>query len=105
MEYIYSAMLLHSAGKEVSEESVTSVLKSAGIKADDGRVKALVASLKDVNIDEAIEKAAVAPAAAPAAAAPAADAQGGEEKAEEKKQEDSGKSEEEAAEGLGALFG
>jgi large subunit ribosomal protein L12 len=101
MEYVYTAMLLHSAGKEVTEENVTKVLDAAGAKPDAARVKALIASLKDINIEEAIEKAAV-PAAAPAAAAPA---EASAEKKEEKKEEDKGKTEEEAAEGLGALFG
>ena len=101
MEYVYSAMLLHSAKKEITEASVTKVLEAAGVKADASRVKALVASLKDVNIEEAIEKAAVA--APVAAAAPAA--QAGAEAKQEEKEEDEGKSEEEAAEGLGSLFG
>ncbi|MAG22123.1 MAG: 50S ribosomal protein P1 [Candidatus Diapherotrites archaeon] len=102
MEYVYSAMLLHSAGHEVKEDAVTKVLEAAGVKADSARVKALVASLKDVNIDEAIEKAAAVPAAAPAAAS-AAEATG--EAKEEKKEEEPGKTEEEAAEGLSSLFG
>lgn len=101
MEYVYAAMLLHSAKQEINEKAVKKVLEASGVKADDSRIKALVASLKDVNIEEAIEKAAVAQ---PAAAAPAA-AQGGEAKAEEKPKEEEGKSEEEAAEGLGSLFG
>ena len=71
MEYVYSAMLLHKAGKKVDEESVKKVLEAAGVSADAARIKALVAALDGVNIDEAIEKAA-AVAAAPAAAAPAA---------------------------------
>ena len=100
MEYVYTAMLLHSAGKEVTEAAVTKVLEAAGAKPDAARVKALIASLKDVNIEEAIEKAAV-PAAAPAAAP----AEAAAEKKEEKKEEEKGKTEEEAAEGLGALFG
>jgi large subunit ribosomal protein L12 len=100
MEYVYTAMLLHSAGKEITEASVTKVLEAAGAKPDAARVKALIASLKDVNIEEAIEKAAV-PAAAPAAAP----AEAAAEKKEEKKEEEKGKTEEEAAEGLGALFG
>jgi large subunit ribosomal protein L12 len=88
-------MLLHSAKKELSESNVESVLKSASVEFDTAKVKAMVASLKNINIDDAIAKAAVAAVAAPAAgAAPAA-----EEKKEEKK------TEEEAAAGLGALFG
>ena len=70
MEYIYAAMLLHTAGQEVNEESVKKVLEAAGSEADDARVKALIAALEDVDIEEAMEKTAVA-AADPAAAAPA----------------------------------
>jgi large subunit ribosomal protein L12 len=102
MEYVYAAMLLHSAGKQVKEDAVTKVLEAAGVKADSARVKALVASLKDVNIAEAIEKAAAVPAAAAPAAAPAVEAAG---KAKEEKKQEEGKSEEEAAEGLSSLFG
>ena len=101
MEYIYAALLLHKAGQKVEEMNVKKVLEAAGVKADDARVKALVASLSGVNIDEAMKKAAVAPVAV---AAPAAAPQ---EKKEEKKKtvEDEKKSEEAAAAGLSALFG
>lgn len=103
MEYIYAAMLLHKAGKEVNENTVKKVLEAAGVAVDEARVKALVAALQGVNIEEAIKKAAVAPvAAAPVAAAPAGGAK------EEKKgpsPEEEKKKEEEAAAGLGALFG
>ncbi|MBT4870382.1 MAG: 50S ribosomal protein P1 [Candidatus Diapherotrites archaeon] len=100
MQYVYAAMLLHSAGKEVDEAGLTGVLKTAGVEFDEARVKALVASIKNINIEEAIEKAAVAaPAAAPAGAAAGAEA------ADEEPEEDAGKKEEEAAAGLGALFG
>jgi large subunit ribosomal protein L12 len=104
MEYIYAALLLHNAGKDVTEENVTAVLKAAGVAAEDARVKALVAALEDVNIEEAISKAAVAPvAAAPAAAAPAAAAAApAEEPEEESKKEEE---EESGMAGLGALFG
>jgi large subunit ribosomal protein L12 len=100
MEYIYSALLLHAAGKEVSEEHLKKVLTAAGVKADEARIKALTASLEGVNIDEAIKAAAAAPvAAAPAAQAPADKKE--DKKKEEKKPE---VTEEEAAAGLGALF-
>ena len=56
MEYIYAALLLHKAGKPVKEESVKAVLTAAGIAVDDARVKALVAALDGVNIEEAISK-------------------------------------------------
>ena len=98
MEYIYAAMILHSAEKDINEENVKSIIEAAGIDADDARIKALIAALEDVDIEEAIETAAVA-SAAPAAAAPAA-ADAAEE--EEEEEEDS---EEVAAAGLGALFG
>jgi len=107
MEYVYAAMLLHKAGKEINEQSLTQVLTSAGITADTVRVKALVASLAEVKIDEAIKSAPTmmaAPAAAPSAAAPTAEAKPKEE--DKKKKEEEEKHKEEAAlEGLGALFG
>ena len=100
MEYVYSAMLLHSAGQPINEENVKKVLTAAGIKTDAARVKALVASLEGVNIDEAIKSATVMPvAAAPAAAA--APAEKKEKKKEEKKEE---VTQDEAAAGLSALF-
>jgi len=99
MEYIYSAMLLHSAGKDLTEDSVSKILKAAGVEVDSAKVKALVASLKDVNIKEAIEKAAVVQAAPAAAAAPA------EAKKAAAEPEEEGKTEEEAAQGLSSLFG
>ncbi len=102
MEYVYSAMVLHAAKKPVTEEGITNVLKAAGVKADPARVKALVAALEGVNIDEAIATAVAAPVAAAPAAGPA---EKKEEKKEEKKKEEKGVSEEEAAAGLSALFG
>ena len=98
MEYIYAAMILHSADKDINEENVKSIIEAAGIEADDARVKALIAALEDVDIEEAI--ATTAMAAAPAAATEAAPA--AEEEAEEEEEE---AAEEEAAAGLGALFG
>ena len=107
MENIYAAMLLHKAGKEINEETVTSVLTAAGLTVDPVQVKALVASLSEVNIEEAIKSAPTmmaAPAAAPAAAAPAAEQKPKEEEKKKKGEEDKAK-EEAALEGLGALFG
>jgi len=107
MEYVYAAMLLHKAGKEVNEENLTQVLTAAGINVDAVRVKALIASLAEVNIDEAIKSAPTmmaAPVAAPAASAPAAEAKPKVEEKKKKEEEDKAK-EEAALEGLGALFG
>ncbi|QSZ66973.1 50S ribosomal protein P1 [Methanofollis aquaemaris] len=102
MEYIYAALLLHNAGKDINEENVKTVLSAAGIEADDARVKALVAALDGVDIEEAISKAAVAPVAAAPAAAAAAAAPAVEEEAEEEAEEEK---EESGMAGLGALFG
>jgi large subunit ribosomal protein L12 len=95
MEYVYSALLLHSAKQPISEDGVKKVLAGAGISADEGKVKALVASLEGVNIEDAIKNAAVAVAAPAAGAAPEKEAP----------KEDEGKKAEEAAAGLSALFG
>jgi large subunit ribosomal protein L12 len=106
MEYVYAAMLLHKAGKEINEENISNVLTAAGVKVDAVRVKALVASLSEVNIEDAIKAAPAmmaAPAAAQAPAAPAAEAKPKEEK--KKKGEEEKAKEEAALEGLGALFG
>ena len=107
MEYIYSAMLLHSAGKKITDENIKKVLTAAGVKADDARIKALTASLEGVDIDKAIESSAVPVAAAPSGQAPAPAEGKPEEKKEEKKKKEEKEevSEEEAAAGLGALFG
>lgn len=90
MEYVYSALLLHSAKQEINEENVKKVLESVGIKPDESKIKALITSLEGVNIDEAIQQAAVQVAEKPKA-----------EEKEEKKE----KKVEEAASGLSALFG
>ena len=107
MEYIYSAMLLHKAGKKVDEGNVRKVLEAAGVQADEARVKALVAALDGVNIDEAIKKAAMPVAVASVATGGGAGAGEGAKPAEDtaKKAEEEKKSEEAAAAGLGALFG
>jgi large subunit ribosomal protein L12 len=108
MEYVYAALLLHKLKQNITEDSVKNVVKAAGVTPDDVRVKALVAALGEVNIEEALKAApvaAAAAAAAPAAAGGAASAAGAGEapaKEEEKKEE---KKEEEALEGLSSLFG
>jgi len=99
MNYVYGVLLLHSAGKELSEASVSKVVEATGEKADPAQIKALIASLSGVNIDEAVKQAVVS--AAPASGGSSAPAA---EKKEEKK-EDEGKKAEEAASGLAGLFG
>ncbi len=102
MEYVYAALLLHNAGKEITEDTITSILQAADVEVDAARAKALVASLDGVDIKEAIEKAAFAApaaAAAPVAAVEAPAAAAADEAADEEAAEESG------MEGLGALFG
>ena len=89
MKYMYAALLLHSAAQKVDEENVKKVLTAAGVKPEEARVKALVAALSEVKIDEALKAAQAAPVAVAASTAAAAPA----------------KKEEEALAGLGALFG
>ena len=100
MNLIYGALLLWSAGKEISEENVKKIATATGTHVEEAQIKALVSALDGVDIKEAIEKAAmpVAVAAAPAVQAVA------EKKAEESEEEKEKKAEE-AAEGLSALFG
>jgi large subunit ribosomal protein L12 len=104
MEYVYAALLLHKLKQNITEDSVKNVVKAAGVTPDDVRVKALVAALGEVNIEEALKAAPVAVAAASAPAGAAAPPAAGEApaKEEEKKEE---KKEEEALEGLSSLFG
>ena len=100
MEYVYAALLLHKLQKDVNEANISSVVKASGAEVNDAQVKAMVAALADINIEDAIK---AAPVAVAAAAAPAAEA-AGEAKKEEKPKEE-GKTEEAAMEGLSSLFG
>ena len=92
-------MLLHSAGKEISEDTVTNVLGAAGINPDSIRVKALVAALAEVDINEALKTPVLTAAAAPTATPTA------QEEEEEQPKEEEQEEEEEDLQGLGALFG
>lgn len=102
MEYVYTAMLIHKAGGKIDEGTVTKVLEAAGVKPDSARVKALVAAFDGVDVEKVIKDASVMQVAAPAV---------GQAKAEDKKEEkpkakeEEKKSQEQAAAGLGALFG
>ncbi|MEM3791134.1 MAG: 50S ribosomal protein P1 [Candidatus Micrarchaeaceae archaeon] len=98
MEYIYAALLLDAVGKEVTEENLERVIKATGIEPDQAMVKAVVTSLKGVNIKEVIKNAQnVAPQAPQATTS--AQPQNEAEKKESKK------SEEESVGGLASLFG
>ncbi|MBE5728066.1 50S ribosomal protein P1 [Candidatus Parvarchaeota archaeon] len=98
MEYVYAAMLLHSLGKEINEDSIKKVIASTGVEPDEGQIKAVVSALKDVDIDKIIKEAQSAPVAAQPAASQ-------ETHKEEKKEEPPAVKPEEAAAGLSNLFG
>lgn len=97
--YLHAVLVLHGAGKEVSQEAIVAVVKASGAEVDEARAKVLAEAVKGVNFEDLLKQSTMV-AAAPAAAAPAA----AEAKKEEKK-EDEGKKEEQAAEGLANLFG
>lgn len=97
MEYMYAAMLLHSAGKEISENSVGNILSAAGLEPDTVRIKALVAALTEVDIEEALKTPVFAPSAS---AVPEPIDEEEESTVEEAETEE----EEEDLQGLGALF-
>ncbi len=104
MEYVYAALLLHKLKQDVTEDNIKNVIKATGASPDEVRVKALVAALGDVNIDDALKAAPMtlsAPSATSTSPAPASEASS-TTKEEEKKEE---KKEEEALEGLSSLFG
>jgi large subunit ribosomal protein L12 len=98
MNYIYATLLLNQAGKKVNEANLKKVLESAGIKPEASKMKALLAALEGVDIKEVISKSASVSVAAPA---PAGEAKPSKEEEEEEEEV----SVEEAAAGLGALFG
>ncbi len=102
MELVYAALLLHSMKKPVDEAGVKKIVEAAGGKTDAVRIKALVGSLKDVNIDEAIKQTAIA---STAPAAPAEEKKEEKPKKEEESEEQKEKKAEEAAGGLSSLFG
>lgn len=102
MDYVYAALFLHSAGKEISEENLKKVTQAAGIEADDIKIKALVSALKQVNIDDVLKSAVAAPTIQAPPQAPQSAPQQAPAAAENKEEE---KKSGEAIEGLSALFG
>ena len=98
MKYVYAALLLHKAGKEINEASLKKIISAADIEVnsdEEAKIKSLVASLKGLDIEKELENAALMSAAPSATSAPV------QEKKEEPKEEKKAA----AAEGLSALFG
>jgi large subunit ribosomal protein L12 len=105
MECIYATLLLHHAGQKINEENIKRVLKAANIEPEEIKIKALIAALSEVNLEEILKGVATIPAM-PVAVTPTAETK--VEKKEEKKEKEEKaeeKKEEEALEGLSALFG
>lgn len=105
LEYIHAALLLHEAKKEITEEAISKIVESAGIKADKAMAKATTENLKNINIEEVLNSAMAAPVASIQAAPSREEA--GEKKEEKKKESEENKEKkaEEAAAGLSSLFG
>nr|AOZ55985.1 ribosomal protein L12E/L44/L45/RPP1/RPP2 [uncultured korarchaeote] len=104
MEYLYAALLLYEAKKDINEENLKKVLEAAGITPEEAWVKRLVNDLREINIEEVLKAPIAAPIAAPSAA-PAPTPTEEEKPKEERKKEEEEKKEEEALAGLSALFG
>ncbi|WP_299234660.1 50S ribosomal protein P1 [Natronomonas sp.] len=114
MEYVYAALILHETGEEINEDNLTGVLEAAGVDVEESRVKALVAALEDVDVEEAIETAAAVPAGGSGGAAAAEETadDGGDEEADadeeaeaEAEDDEDDEDEGDGGEGLGELFG
>ena len=103
MEYVYAALLLHKLKQDITEDNIKNVIKATGTSPDEVRVKALVAALSDVNIDDALKAAPLALSAAPSTTTSAPSTEAASPPKEEEKKEE--KKEEEALEGLSSLFG
>jgi large subunit ribosomal protein L12 len=104
LEYIYAALLLHSARRELSEENIRKVIESAGIQVDGAKIKSLVATLSSVDIDQVVQSAMATTAIATPSVAPPTPTVEEKAPAEEKTKEEKKEEAEEAFEGLGTLF-
>jgi large subunit ribosomal protein L12 len=101
LEYLHAALVLHSTGKKVSEKGIEAIIKAAGGKPDESKIKALVATLSSIDIEEAIKGASLMPTAMSRATGTAEPAK------TEKKEPEVEEEEEEAGDdlGLSSLFG
>ncbi|MFX1505580.1 MAG: 50S ribosomal protein L12 [Promethearchaeota archaeon] len=103
MEYLHAALVLHSSGKKITEKGIDSIIKAAGGKPDEAKIKGLVATLTSIDIDEAIKGASLMPAAIPGVSSTGESAKdvkaGKTEEVEEEKEEEGDDL------GLSSLFG
>lgn len=105
MEYVYAALLLHKLKQDITEDNVTNVIKATGSSPDAVRIKALVAALGEVNIEEALKAAPMTVAATAPTTGGGSTTSETATKEEESTEEKTEKKEEEALEGLSSLFG
>ncbi|HZO11295.1 MAG TPA: 50S ribosomal protein L12, partial [Nitrososphaeraceae archaeon] len=84
MEYVYAALLLHKLNKDITEDNVKNVIKATGANPDEVKIKALVAALSEVNIDDSLKSTPMAMAVPATAAA----ADSGETEAKDEQKEE-----------------
>ena len=88
MEYVYAALLLHKLKQDITENNIKTVIKATGVAPDEVRVKALVAALSEVNIEDALKAAPVsAVSAAAQQSSPASSASSNAASKDEEKKE------------------
>jgi large subunit ribosomal protein L12 len=95
---VYAALMLHEAKKEINEENLKKILEATGAQVEEAKIKALIAALQGVNIDEALKQAVAIQAQPTTNQEKKEGEKGGEEEEAKKKAE-------EAVAGLSALFG
>jgi ribosomal protein L12E/L44/L45/RPP1/RPP2 len=111
MNYLAAAMLIALAGKTPDEESIKKVLREAGTKADDGKIKKFIEQIKGKDVFKLAKEGISKLGAGGASSAPAKAEKPAEAKKEDKKpakKEEPKKEEppaEEDAGGFGDLFG
>jgi len=52
MEYAYATLLLNESNEEINQKNLTAVLEASGNTVETSRVKALVAALEGVDLDD-----------------------------------------------------
>lgn len=54
MEYVYAAAILHELDQEINEPNMKAVLEAAGANVSESQVKALIAALEGVDLDQIV---------------------------------------------------
>ncbi|ELP89161.1 60S acidic ribosomal protein P1, putative [Entamoeba invadens IP1] len=98
-----AALILHQIGKDITAETITTILHHSGIKVEGFWPVVMAKALSKANVEDLIMNTAAAPVAAAPAAAGAAAEEKKEENKEEKKEEKKDEPEEDFG-GFGDLF-